>query len=397
LTGTRLWEMKADWGAVAGDGRDAVVVVGQLLAKGYEVLDPMTGAVRRRDSAAVAVWTFRNALLDARCAGAQDCTLTAWDPHGGPPLWTVDLPGIGFVLFADNPELLGSRTLTTPAVNEDAGGPRPMPQLLGFPIDGRVHVVDTTAGRVVREIEPDRSDRVVVVGGRVLHLQARAQDGACYFTVLAKDAVTDQEVWRRDGFNLRTIEGGGCVQRRSPAGRDNVIVGVAPDGREAILDAYDGRVVWTAGVGQKMLALDDSHALVRARDGKSVLAFELGRDGVRWSRPAKPGAQAALTRYAAIVVGRDPARVFALDRQTGRVLLDLHTEARVLAVGPEGLVLGEGREIAYVSFAGAASTPAGQPSPAEATQAAEPPGGRGGRPPCADGPKDPGCERGGGS
>ena len=80
------------------------MVTGKLLVKGYEVLDPRparcAGATPRRS----AVWTYRNAMLDVRCAGAQDCTLTAWDPRGSAPLWTVQLPGIGFVLFADNPD-----------------------------------------------------------------------------------------------------------------------------------------------------------------------------------------------------------------------------------------------------------------------------------------------------
>ena len=69
-TGSRLWERKADWAAVTGGGGSSAVVVGKLLVKGYEVLDPSTGAVIRRDSDAVAVWTYRNAMLDVRCFDA---------------------------------------------------------------------------------------------------------------------------------------------------------------------------------------------------------------------------------------------------------------------------------------------------------------------------------------
>ena len=85
-SGVRLWQRNADWGAVAGENGDAVVVTGQLLVKGYDVVDPLSGTVRRHDSQAVAVWTFRNAMLDVRCLDARDCTLTAWDPRGSAPL-----------------------------------------------------------------------------------------------------------------------------------------------------------------------------------------------------------------------------------------------------------------------------------------------------------------------
>jgi outer membrane protein assembly factor BamB len=350
LTGDRLWETKADWGAVAGDGTDAVVVVGTLLTKGYEVLDPSSGAVRRRDAEAVAVWTYRDALLDVRCAGAQDCTLTAWEPQGNSPLWTVRLPGIGFVLFADNPELLGSRPITSRHVEGDAGGPEPLPQLLGFPIDGRVHLVDAAAGRALGDFEPDRTNRIVVVGGRVLRVEAKSQDGTCYFKMIATDAVAGREVWGRAALNLRTTEGAGCAQRRSPAGRGNVLVGVAADGRELVLDAYDGRVLWTGAEGERVLGLDDVYALVRSADGRTIRGVQLGRTRALWTRKAHPDAEAGLTRHAAVIIDRDPDRVVALDPATGRELVNLRTSAKVLAVGLQGLVIGERREIGYARF-----------------------------------------------
>lgn len=142
-TGSQLWERKADWSAVAGGDRDAVVVVGKLLVKGYEVLDPTTGATRRRDDDAVAVWTYRNLLLDAHCVDATDCTLSAWDPRGSTPLWTAFMPGVRSGLLGDNPGLLGTRRLDAVRIDEEVAGPEPVPPLLGFPVDGRVHVVDT--------------------------------------------------------------------------------------------------------------------------------------------------------------------------------------------------------------------------------------------------------------
>ena len=92
------------------------MVAGKLLVKGYEVLDPPTGAVIRRDSEARGRLDLpQRACSTCAASTPRDCTLTAWDPRGTTPLWTVALPGIGFVLFADNPDILGTQPLTAEA------------------------------------------------------------------------------------------------------------------------------------------------------------------------------------------------------------------------------------------------------------------------------------------
>jgi hypothetical protein len=64
-------------------------------------------------------------------------------------------------------------------------------------------------------------------------------------------------------------------------------------------------------------------------------------------------AQAVLTPWAAIVVDGKPRKVTALHPATGAVLAEVRTEARVLAVGNRGMVIGKGRDMAYVPFVGA--------------------------------------------
>jgi hypothetical protein len=253
--------------------------------------------------------------------------------------------------------VLGTRSLTTRRVDSHAGGPELMPPLLGFPIDGRVHVLDTATGRVLRKLEPGRQDRVVVVGGRVLRVGARAGDGTCYFSIEARDPATDHQVWRRDGINLRTADGAGCVQRQDPPGGQNVIVGVGADMREAAIDAYDGRLLWVGPPGEKLLAVDDRYALVRSADRESVVGHELARQSPRWTRAVSPDGGAALARYAAVVVDEQPNRVVALDPSTGRELANLRSSAKVLAVGPQGMIIGQGREIAYIRFGASAGSP----------------------------------------
>jgi outer membrane protein assembly factor BamB len=367
-SGARLWETTADWAAVAGSGATAVVVLGKLLVKGYDVVDPVSGSVRRRDSEAVAVWTYRNALVDVRCHGAQDCTLTAWDPRGTTPLWTAPVPGIGFVLFADNPELLDTKALSARRVDDHAAGPDLMPPVLGFPIDGKVYLVDTATGQVQQELSPERDQRIAVVAGRALRITAKSQDNTCYFSTSAIDPATGQEVWNTVGINLRTTSGSGCTQRDDPAGAQNVVVGVGTDARELVIDAYDGRVLWTGAPGEKLLAVDDTVALVRGADGRSVHSAEL-RGAVRWSRPAAPGVTAAAVRYAAIVVDEKPDRLIALDELTGAELVNVRSSAKVLAVGPRGMIIGDGRDLGYLPFngTGGAVVPGGSPPPGAGT------------------------------
>nr|WP_319460039.1 PQQ-binding-like beta-propeller repeat protein [Micromonospora sp. RTP1Z1] len=356
-TGTQLWERKADWSAVAGGDRDPVVAVGKLLVKGYELLDPTTGAVRRRDTDAVAVWTYRNALLDVHCAAATDCTLSAWDPRGTRPLWTAFLPGVHSGLLADNPDLLGTRRLAAPRIDGGVAGPESVPPLLGFPVDGRVHVVDTATGRVLQNVQPGREERLAVIGGRLLRITATSRDGTCYFAVSARDPANGQEVWRRTGLNLRTADYAGCVQREDPQGARNVLIGVGPDGREAVVDGYDGRLLQVGADGEKLLAVDDRYALVRGADKRSILGRELSVDRTRWTRAVGGKSGAALTPYAAVIAEDKPSRLIAVDPRTGGELAVLRTSANVLAVGRKGMIIGEGREIGYVRWGAGTSGP----------------------------------------
>jgi len=376
-TGVRLWDRKADWVAVAGGDRDPVIAVGKLLVKGYELIDPETGAVRRRDNRAIAVWTYRNALLDARCAEARECTLTAWDPQGEKPLWTAFLPGVSAGIFADNPELLGTRRLTTDGVHPAAGGPEPMPALLACPVDGRVHVVDTATGRLVEDLKVDSEARLVAVGGRVLRVEARSADGTCYFTVTARDPISGQDVWRRAGINLRTANGAGCVQREDPQGGRSVIVGVAPDTRETVIDGYNGRYLWVGAEGEKLLAVDDRYALARSADKTALAGRRLPSGRTQWTRPLHPEGGATLSLDVAVIVDRKPDRIVVVDPRTGQELLNLRSSAKVLAVGPAGLVIGEGRDIGYARFTGPATSPAGPDPGAGMPDGGSPPDGGG--------------------
>ncbi|MGK5679549.1 hypothetical protein [Actinoplanes sp. URMC 104] len=350
--GVKLWDSDADWAAIAGDGANAVVATGRLLTKGYQVLDPRSGSVLRADTEATAVWTYRNALLDLHCAKGGDCRLTAWAPRGTRPLWTVDTGGIGFVLNAANPDLPDTRQLTAGRVDDDVARPRRMPGLIGLPDDGRVRVIDTATGRVLQVAQPAADQRVAIAGGRVLTVTGTARDGTCYYGVVATDPPSSAPVWQRDGLNLRTADNGAeCKQEHDPAGGEDVILGVDPTGREELLAAHDGRVMWHGGSGESVLAVDDSFGVIRGADSRTLRGYSFSRGRTTWSRQVGTDVTAALTRYAAVITTRKPDRVVAVSPGSGRVLADVRTDAGIFAVGPGGMIAVAGREMAYLPFA----------------------------------------------
>jgi outer membrane protein assembly factor BamB len=355
-TGARLWKADANWAGVAGGDSDAVVVTGRLLTKGYEVLDPATGAVRRKNDTATAVWVYSDAIVDLYCAKAGECELTAWEPRGTKPMWTVGSNSIGFVLEALDPDLPDTQPLGAQRVDGSAAGAVPLPSLLGIPGDGKIQVVDTARGRVVQTAQPAADQRVAVAGSRVLTVTATARDGTCYFRVVAHDPLSGQPVWTRDGLNLRTADdGSGCKQERDPAGGSDVVLGVDPYGKQELIAAHDGRDLWHGDGGETVLAVNNSYALIRSEDGDTLRARSFSRGRKVWERDLPGEASAALTPYAAIVMQPKPAKVIALSPRTGEVLIDVKSDADVFAAGRGGLVVVSGRDMAYLPYARASA------------------------------------------
>lgn len=349
--GIKLWQSDADWAAVAGEPGETVVVTGRLLTKGYQVLDPRTGVVRRQENEATAVWTYANAILDLRCAKGAACTLTAWDPRGSRPMWSLGTGGIGFVLNAANPDLPDTNALSSPRVADSASGPAEMPSLIGLPDDGRIRIVNTASGRILQTVTPGPDQRIAVAGGRMLRVTGTSRDGTCYYSVVAIDPPSGDRVWSRDGLNLRTADdGAACKQSKDPAGGYDVVLGVDPFGRDELINAHDGRMLWHGAKGQDVLAVDDGYAVIRSADRGTFSGHSFSLGTTTWQRGVNEGASAALTRYAVIVANTKPDRITALAPWSGAVRADLRTDAKVFAVGPTGMLIVAGREMAYLPF-----------------------------------------------
>jgi len=125
---------------------------------------------------------------------------------------------------------------------------------------------------------------------------------------------------------------------------------------------------------------------VRTADGGAVHSVELGGSAT-WRRASGPKSNVALTPPAVVVVEEKPDKIIALNPGTGRELVNVRSEADVLAVGPAGMIIVSGRDLAYLPFQGGGGVPA---SPQ--------PGGNPGNPgndwPSCGGPKQEVCKDG---
>jgi len=349
-TGDPVWARDVPWAAVAGTESGRVVVTGRLNQKGFEVVDPATGALRWADEQATGVWTYRNVVLAMTCPGLSDCTLAAHEPTRGDVRWRTPVPGVGKVLGGVNHELLGSQPLSSSNVDSRVASPIESPVMLGFPLDGKVQVMDVESGRRLREAQAGGTTRVVVVAGRVLYSTAERREGHCRYTLEARDADNGTAVWRAEGYDLGTASGAGCEQRHDPAGGGNTLAAIRGDNREVLLDAYDGRELWVGKPGEHVLATDGLIALVRSGDGKTIFAQDLAGGVDLWQREAGPEAEAMLTRFAALIVDGQSGRVVAVEPGTGRLMIDARTTSQVIGAGADGLMIAGGRTVGLLTY-----------------------------------------------
>jgi hypothetical protein len=363
--GDETWA--AEWVVVAG-GEDApVVIIGQEGSDGYEVRDPATGRLLHEDEEPVAAWGFRDAWLDLRCDSRRACQLRAYQPGSNQPDWDVDLPGRREGMRGGNPQLAGPRIPEPNRIHPQVSGPEPIPRLLGFPVsrggDDAVVVVDTDSGQVLQELPVAGGERIIVVGNRVMRSTMARHGGVCVSEVTGYDPFTGGTVWGPSPYHLWSSEGVGCEQRVPPLAGGGALTAVGTDGRPVVIDSYDGRVLWTGELDERVEDLSSERAVIRAADRTTRYAVLLGGDGDRqWERIADPDAGVTLAACGVVVADRDPNRVYVWDPVTGDNLLSLSTSARVLACAPDGVLIADGRSIGFAPFDGAAA-PATEDSP----------------------------------
>jgi hypothetical protein len=229
-----------------------------------------------------------------------------------------------------------------------------MPRYLGYLVDRKVQVIDTGAGRRVREEEVPADARTVVTANRTVRIAGAVRPSGCRFVITGRDAGSGQQAWQREGYDLQTAGGAGCEPRRDPPGGGTALIGVRGDGRPVVLSAVDGRELAVADLDETILGTNGEIAVIRSANGNQIRALSLANGRVAWTRPATSSVKVGVTAYAVFL--SDPAvnKLTAVDPGSGQVRLDLKTGARVVGIHPGGVVLGRGRTIGYIAFSGTA-------------------------------------------
>jgi hypothetical protein len=341
-TGVPVWSSDADWAATTGSG----IVLGKR-GKGYRVVDPFDGRGRWSEPKASGVWTFSDLIVDITCQDLFTCTLRGRNPNTGAVKWQSQLDGNGRTLSGANRTLAGLRPLDSGYTASLANVARPAPPLLGFRLDDRVQVYSSRSGHRLRSYRTSPTQWVSVVSDRVLISTASYRGGTCRFSVTAQDPASGQQVWQKNGWDLRTATGIGCDQRRDPAGGGALVAAVTPDGRDALLNARTGDQAYLVPAGQTVLATDGD--LIVLREGNQVRVVRR-TGGTLWTRAANRHALVGLAPGAVLITDSDAGRLAAIDPRSGRVLVDAVTAATVLGYADGGLVINTGRKVGLLPY-----------------------------------------------
>ncbi len=227
-----------------------------------------------------------------------------------------------------------------------------LPAVIGLPIDGRIHLIDTLAGRPIRELEPPgRNDRLTFSGERVVVTRPGPGGEFCLITVEAFHYASGESVWRNDAVDLDTTSGAGCEQRRDPLGAGGFLSAVRADGRPALIAASDGSQRWVGAAGERVLAVDDRLAAIGGADGPTVRILDLVDENREvWSGQVGPRPEAAITRDLIFLHDRDKGRLVVVSHNGATQLADVKVDADIVGFNHDSIVIARGRTIGLLTL-----------------------------------------------
>lgn len=351
--GRTLWHREAEWNTVAGESKAQIVLLGRKGA-GVEAVDAATGDPRWKDAAATAVLGYRDLAVTMACPKAGNCTLTARAPADGAQRWSTQVAGVDKVSGAD-PSLADTRDVsdTYRAVTDVR---RSAPRLIAVAGDKRVAGVSVGSGAGIAAVDAGGNRRVAAVGDRIVVAAATTDGDHCKYTVEGRDAASGSVVWRRDGYDLHTATGAGCDPRRDPIGGGPAMAATRADGRAVLLNSADGRELFVGVDGDSIVAMSSRNALVKGRDAERrhdvLRSLDLRTAAVRWEHRLPDQARVVLTESAALVVDQQAGRLVGYAPDSANTLIDIGTQADLVACGDDGMVLARGRTLGYVPFTG---------------------------------------------
>lgn len=343
------WRKETDWAALAGS---ATVIISKVSGKGFDAVDALSGSTKWTDPDGDGAWTYRDAVITFDCPKGAGCSIVNRNPDNGEVRWKIAMGGANRSLNGGNSGRAVPRSLDGNWTDVRNAAPQPMPRYLGYLLDRKLQVIDTTAGRKVREETVGNDSRVVVAANRTVRVAGSVISTGCRIVASGRDAGGGQQVWQKDGYDLRTTGGAGCEPRNDPPGGGTALIATRLDQRQVLLSAVDGRELAVANQGETILGTDGQVGIVRAGDGTKIRGIRLDGGGQAWARDVQSSAKVGVTPYAIFITDAAVGRVVAVDAVSGQVRLDVETSGEVVGVSAAGVVLGRGRTIGFSSFSG---------------------------------------------
>lgn len=339
--GEEVWARSVDWAVPAGE----FVVVGRTEGAGFEVLTATDGETLWSETEAIDSWVFLDLIVQLDCDGGEDgaCVLAGRSLSDGEVLWERSLPYGAQAELAGYGELTGVGDLA-----ETVAYTVSVPEVIGVRLDGTVYAVDSATGERLATAETrDEQVRISVLDGHMIRVETSAGDEECRYTLQAE--ADGDRLWRHRGdYDPHTASGSSCQLRREPAGDSGAIAVTRDDGRPALLDVHTGQERWTGEDGERLLAIGAGLAVVETGDELRVIRLSDAEQ--LWTYQPGGEVQATATPSAVILQDLAAQRVIALDRDSGDELADLDTDADVVGIGPDGLILARARTIGYVRW-----------------------------------------------
>jgi outer membrane protein assembly factor BamB len=350
--GEKIWEQQASWAVAAGDSRP-VVVAGRVSSSGFDVYDVASGVRLWGSSEKVGVWAYANEVLLLRCGSDSSCVLRAVDPADGSTKWTTKVHGLGRNLLGPGHALAANQPMTSSYAKTLTATPDPAPTLIGLPMSGEMHVINTSTGHQLDTFPVNARSRSIVADGVVVTTSSAFVNGQCEVSVSGHDPSSGATRWTKTGYDAKTTSGMACDERRDPVGGGHGVYAVDGSGRDTVLSVTSGKVLFRANKGQKIVATDGDLAVVRAADKKSVFAVDLGSGTRIWSRATADSALVGITPSTVLVADPANEKLAAMSRSGSSAYIDVSSGATVLGLGAHQLIINIGRSFGPLFLTGA--------------------------------------------
>ncbi len=348
-SGALVWTRPDSWAGVAGD-EHPVVLVGRQVKAGFDVYDAASGIFLWDVNSRAGVWAYQDKILILTCA--KTCTLKAVSTAGGLQLWstTINADGTGLIGFDHGLADVGD--VDSAYAGPARAQPTLAPDLVGLPMGGKVHVIDTRTGRALHVFTPDTTTQIAVAGDYVVAASSSMRGDQCFYTAAGMDPRTGSQLWEQDGVDLRTSTPLGCEAAKNPVGSGGDLLGIDTTGRDVIIDASNRRVRFRADPGERIIAMDAQIAIVRAPGGRAIRAVNVADGHLLWrAAVAKSASIGVASGYVVIVDPTEMGTIAIYSRQSGAVLSTVKSDASVLGFGQLSLVINIGRTIGPLAVA----------------------------------------------